>query len=63
MTRGRREDVLEAAIEAALREKSFDAFHTLVDVVTDPYREQAGRDAYAVPPEPEEVVRQTFCGT
>jgi uncharacterized protein YdiU (UPF0061 family) len=35
----------------------------MLGVVTQPYDEQPGMERYAEPPEPEERVLQTFCGT
>jgi len=34
-----------------------------VTVLTSPYQQQPGAKAYAEPPQPEQVVQQTFCGT
>jgi uncharacterized protein YdiU (UPF0061 family) len=38
-------------------------FHDLHAVLQKPWQQQAGKDAYLLPPEPDEVVEQTFCGT
>jgi len=38
-------------------------FHELHAVLQKPFRQQPGKDAYMLPPEPDEVVQQTFCGT
>ena len=35
----------------------------LLAVITRPYDDHPGRDRYTLPPEPEQVVRNTFCGT
>ena len=53
---------VEEAIAAA-READFEPFEALLGVLTAPYDDQPGREAYAAPPRPEEVVHQTFCGT
>jgi len=54
---------LEAAIRAAEDHADFSVFHDLHAVLQNPYERQAQKDAYMQPPEPDEVVHQTFCGT
>jgi uncharacterized protein YdiU (UPF0061 family) len=54
---------VEAAIRAAVEEGDFGPFHELVDVLKNPFDYQPGKDLYATPPRPEEVVPATFCGT
>jgi uncharacterized protein YdiU (UPF0061 family) len=54
---------IEAAIRAAEDHADFSVFHALHAVLQNPWRQQAGKAAYMLPPEPEQVVRQTFCGT
>lgn len=53
---------VEQAIDAGL-EGNFDVFHELTEVLALPFKEQAGKEAYELPPQPHEEVRQTFCGT
>ena len=53
-------------IEAAIQDAEvghFDKFHELVEVLAHPYDDQPEFADYAKPPQPEEEVRQTFCGT
>jgi uncharacterized protein YdiU (UPF0061 family) len=38
-------------------------FETLLAVLGRPYDDQPGFASYAEPPRPEQIVRQTFCGT
>ena len=38
-------------------------FHRLVDALAAPYAEQAEYADLEMPPRPEEMVHQTFCGT
>ncbi|MCX7932668.1 MAG: YdiU family protein [Rhodovarius sp.] len=52
------EQALSAALQGDLR-----PFETLLQVLSDPYREQPGREAFARPPQRHERVLQTFCGT
>jgi len=54
---------IEAAIRAAEDNGDFSVFHDLLEVLQNPYIEQEEKDAYTLPPEPDEVVHQTFCGT
>ncbi len=54
---------IEAAIRAAEDHDDYSVFHELHAVLQKPWQRQAGMDAYMLPPEPDEVVQQTFCGT
>ena len=54
---------VEAAIVAATEHGDFSPFHQLVDVLDKPHVYRKELSHYAIPPRPEEIVRQTFCGT
>ncbi len=54
---------IEAAIRAAEDHGDFSVFHELHAVLQTPYERQPNKDVYMQPPEPDEVVQQTFCGT
>jgi uncharacterized protein YdiU (UPF0061 family) len=54
---------IEAAIRAAEDHDDFSVFHELHAVLQKPYQRQPHKDAYMLPPEPDEVVQETFCGT
>jgi serine/tyrosine/threonine adenylyltransferase len=54
---------IEAVIRAAEDHDDFAPFHALHEVLQDPFRYQPGKESYMLPPEPEEVVHKTFCGT
>jgi len=58
-----RNHLVEEAIAAAVRRQDFQPFEDLVAVLACPFDDQPGRERYTLPPKPEEVVRQTFCGT
>ena len=58
-----RNHLIEAAIRAAEDDGDFSGFHALHQVLQHPYEFQPGREAYMQPPQPHEVVQQTFCGT
>ena len=54
---------IEAAIRAAEDHGDFSVFHNLHEVLQYPYVQQEGKGSYMQPPKPDEVVKQTFCGT
>lgn len=54
---------IEQAIVAATEDADFSLFEALVDVTSRPYEDQPRFARYADPPEPDEEVQQTFCGT
>jgi uncharacterized protein YdiU (UPF0061 family) len=54
---------VEAAIVAAVQRKDFEPFEQLLTVLERPYEDQPTFARYAEPPEPQERVLQTFCGT
>lgn len=58
-----RNHLVEEIIQAAASSDDFEPFHHLNTVLEQPfvYRPELAR--YATPPEPSEVVKQTFCGT
>ena len=58
-----RNHVVEAALNAAVERADFGPFETLLDVLSQPYRDDPALERYARPPRQEERVRQTFCGT
>ena len=39
------------------------AFERLVEVLSSPFDEKPEFERYTLPPRPEQVVQQTFCGT
>ncbi len=54
---------IEAAIRAAEDSGDFSVFNELHEVLQNPYKEQTEKERYMFPPEPSEIVQQTFCGT
>ena len=54
---------IEAAIRAAEDHGDFSVFHDLHAVLQNPHSHQPGKDRYMQPPQPDEEVKQTFCGT
>jgi uncharacterized protein YdiU (UPF0061 family) len=59
-----RNHLVEEAISAAVNKSDFAPFESLLAVLARPYDDLPSTFArYADPPRPEQVVRQTFCGT
>ena len=58
-----RNHLVEEALVAAIDEGDLGPFEALSDVLERPYEAQPGCERYALPPRPEQVVHQTFCGT
>jgi uncharacterized protein YdiU (UPF0061 family) len=54
---------IEEVIEAAVNRDDFAPFEELLTVLSRPYEDQPALSAYAEPPEPDQRVLQTFCGT
>jgi len=54
---------VEAVIRAAEDHNDFAPFYALHEVLQQPFTYQPGKEKYTLPPEPNEVVQQTFCGT
>ena len=58
-----RNHLIEEAIQAAVDRDDFGLFHQLVERLAEPGIYVQGDARYAMPPRPEEMVLQTFCGT
>ena len=58
-----RNHLVAEVIDAAVIQQDFEPFHTLVDVLARPFEFSEAKARYATPPRPEQVVKQTFCGT
>jgi protein adenylyltransferase len=54
---------VEAVIQAAVKDEDFGPFEELVFVLAKPYNDQPAYQKYTIPPQPDEIVQQTFCGT
>lgn len=57
-----RNHLVEEALKAA-HSGDYAPFETLLEMLSAPFEEQPGREAYAQPPRAEQVVRRTYCGT
>jgi serine/tyrosine/threonine adenylyltransferase len=58
-----RNHLLEAVLNAAIERDDFAPFEQLLKVLSRPFDERPGFERYTLPPEPDERVLQTFCGT
>ena len=58
-----RNHLVEAAIVAATENQDFAPFNRLVDRLANPFVYDPADSELALPPRPEQVVSQTFCGT
>jgi len=58
-----RNHLVEEALSAAVNNGDLSAFDNLLTVLSRPYDDQPAHRLYAEPPRPDQVVRQTFCGT
>lgn len=58
-----RNHLVEAAIRAAEDNGDFSVFNTLVEEVLNPYQSREAGSHFVIPPQPDEIVHQTFCGT
>jgi len=58
-----RNHLVEEALSAAVNNGEFAPFERLLTVLSRPYEDQPDFGRYANPPRPDQVVRQTFCGT
>jgi uncharacterized protein YdiU (UPF0061 family) len=54
---------VEAVIQAAVNNDDYAPFEELITLLSKPYDDQPAFAAYADPPQPEQRVLQTFCGT
>jgi len=58
-----RNHLVEEVIDAAVNQQDLEPFHTLVEILAQPFEFSDDHTRYARPPRPDQIVRQTFCGT
>jgi len=58
-----RNHLVEEAIVAAVERSDFSVFEALLTVLERPFDDQPQASRYGRPPRPDQIVRQTFCGT
>jgi len=58
-----RNHLVEAALTAAVQSDDYRLFEELLGVITKPYERRPGLERFTQPPQPEERVLATFCGT
>jgi uncharacterized protein YdiU (UPF0061 family) len=54
---------VEMVLMAAAEDNDLRPFEEMLDVLSRPFQDRPGREAYALPPPPQQRVYQTFCGT
>ena len=57
-----RNHLVERAINLSLN-KDYSFFKSMVEAFKFPYKENKNNADFTIPPEPNEIVYQTFCGT
>jgi len=58
-----RNHLVEAALTAAVQSDDYRLFEELLGVITKPHERRPGLERFIQPPQPEERVLATFCGT
>jgi len=58
-----RNHLVEEAITAATRDGDLEPFHRLNEVLATPFTYRSSLVSYATPPQPQQIVHETFCGT
>ena len=58
-----RNHLVEEAIDSATHNSDLKPFNQLVDVLEEPYVFDSNLSRYAIPPQADQIVKQTFCGT
>ena len=58
-----RNHLVEEAIREAEHSGNFEPMEKLLEAVSKPFEHREGLERYALPPQPDEVVHRTFCGT
>jgi uncharacterized protein YdiU (UPF0061 family) len=54
---------IEATIRAAADDNDFEPFNRMADALATPYLESTAYSDFARPPQTDEIVKYTFCGT
>ena len=57
-----RNHLVEAAIQAGHKDQDFSLFHRLSEALATPFADPSDQ-SFTRPPEPDQVVQNTFCGT
>ncbi len=55
--------LVEEALQEAAEHQDYTAFHELHDVLSEPFTYRSAHHRFALPPEPDQCVGATFCGT
>ena len=58
-----RNHIVEEVIKQAENNDDYTLFNEFLNILQNPFEEQIGYDGYAKKPSPDQLVKQTFCGT
>ena len=58
-----RNHLVESVIHQAVQENCFSKMKELLELIRKPHIEKKSKNSYSLPPKPEEVVTNTYCGT
>ena len=58
-----RNHLVESVIHQAMQENNFSKMRELLELVREPFKEKKSKNSYGLPPKPDEVITNTFCGT
>jgi len=58
-----RNHLIEAFIQSAITNADYSEFESMLNVVTTPFDQRHLNSVYSQPPQAEQRVTQTFCGT
>jgi len=58
-----RNHLVENAINMAVLKDDFLPMRELLEIIKKPFSEKKGKEKFSLPPKPQEVVKNTFCGT
>ena len=58
-----RNHLVESVIHQAVQENNFSKMKELLELVREPFKEKKSKISFSLPPKPEEVVTNTYCGT
>ena len=57
-----RNHLVESVIHQAMQENNFSKMRELLELVREPFKEKS-KNSFGLPPKPNEVITNTFCGT
>ena len=58
-----RNHIMEEIIKEAVENNRYDLMNDLLNTIKDPFTEKTNKKHLSLPPKPNQVVKNTFCGT